>query len=211
MRLGISCWLLTSPYELKGRDGRPPAELQHAGGRYAAGPKADRCRQGRKAPVLEECRTACRSGILGDVDSEPELPLDRRQEIDARLDAVRARLKTLRERGVGDSQATTRSERAAAAQRYAVEAHAAAAEVLASSAEAFRHAADAHERAASLHDRTAANGIGDVRGHERQAALHRAAAAADRQRAERAQALISDHGRAGQAPVSDEPRDGVAL
>ncbi len=150
--------------------------------------------------------------MLGDVDSEPGLPLDRRQEINTRLDAVRARLKTLRERGsgVGNSRAATSSERLAAAQRYAVEAHAAAAEVLASSAEAFRHAAEAHESAASLHDRTAANGIGDVREHERQAVLHRAAAAADRQRAERAQALISDHEQAGPAPVADEPQDGVA-
>lgn len=149
--------------------------------------------------------------MLGDVDSEPELPLNRRQEIDTRLDAVRARLKTLRERGleVGNSRGATPSERLAAARRYAVEAHAAVAEVLASSAEAFRHAAEAHERAASLHDTTAANGIGDVLEHQRQAALHRAAAAADRQRAERSQALISDHEQAGLAPGSDEPRDGV--
>src|SRR5215471_15472383 len=151
-----------------------------------------------------------RSGMLGDVDSEPGLTLDRRQEIDTRLDAVRARLKTLRQRGsdVGNSRAATSSERLAAAQRYAAEAQAAAAEVLASSAEAFRHAAEAHDRAASLHDRTAANGIGDVCGHEQQAALHRAAAAADRRRAGRAQALISVHDQAGPAPVSDEPQDG---
>ena len=153
-----------------------------------------------------------RSGKLEDVDSEPGLMLDRRQEIDTRLDAVRARLKTLRQRGsdVGNSRATTSTERLAAAQRYAVEGQAAAADVLASSAEAFRHAAEAHDRAASLHDRTAATGIGDVCGPDRQATLHRAAAAADRRRAERAQALISDHEQAGPVPVSDEPQDRAA-
>ena len=51
----------------------------------------------------------------GDVDSEPGLPLDRRQEMGTRLDAVRAPLKTLRERGsdVGNSRATTSSDRLA--------------------------------------------------------------------------------------------------
>ena len=61
-----------------------------------------------------------------------------------------------------------------------------------------------------MHERTAAGGIGDAHGHERQAALHRAAAAADWQRAERVQSLLSDHEQVGLAPVSDEPRDGLA-
>ena len=130
---------------------------------------------------------AKKSGMLGGVDSERGSPLDRRREIDARLDAVRARLKRLRERDwdAVKSQAAPTSERLEAAQRYAAEAHAAAVQVLAASAEAFRRAAEAHERVAGVHERAAAAGIGDVGRHERQAVLHRAAAAADRQRAER--------------------------
>lgn len=140
--------------------------------------------------------------MLGSMDSQPAPPPSRQQEIDARLDAVRARLKTLRERNPDPRNhwATTPSERLALAQRHAAEAHAAATEVLASSAEAFRHAAEAHDRAASMHERTAAKGIGDVPGHQRQAALHRAAAAADRHRAERVQSLLTDHEREQPAP-----------
>jgi hypothetical protein len=150
--------------------------------------------------------------MLEGVDSEPGPSPGRRREIDTRLDAVRARLRTLRQRGVDADKhwTATPSERVAAAQRRAAEAYAAALQVLASSAEAFRRAAEAHERAAGMHARTAAAGIGDVRGHERQAALHRAAAAADRQRAERAQSLLSDQERARHAAVPHEPTGGVA-
>lgn len=78
------------------------------------------------------------SGMLGVVDSELDLPPDRRREIDARLEAIRARLKTLRERESGwdaiRNPAAILGSRVAAAQRYAAEAHAAAGEVLASSA-----------------------------------------------------------------------------
>jgi hypothetical protein len=108
------------------------------------------------------------------------------------------------------NRSATLSERLAVARRHAAEAQAAAAQVLASSAEAFRHAAEAHEGAASMHERTAAAGIGDVRGHERQAALHRAAAVSDWQRAERARSLLSESERAWPATVFDESRDGVA-
>jgi hypothetical protein len=151
--------------------------------------------------------------MLRGVDSEPGPPLGRQREIDTRLDAIRARLKQLRERDRGwdaiRSRAAAPSERLAAAQRHAAEAQAAAAQVLASSAEAFRDAAEAHELAASMHEKTTAAGTGDMRGHERQAALHRAAAAADRQRAERVLSLFSDNDRAGLAPVSDELRGGA--
>jgi hypothetical protein len=130
----------------------------------------------------------------GGVDGEPEHPPGRGQEISTRLDAVRARLKKLRERNwdaYKDGTAAL-SARLEAAERHAAEAHATARQVLASSVQAFRHAADAHERAAGMHERTAAAGIGDVRGHERQAALHRAAAAADWERAERAQSRLCE-------------------
>lgn len=149
--------------------------------------------------------------MLGGVDSEPAPSSDRRAEIDIRLGAVRARLKELRDRDRSwdavRRRATTPGERLALAQRHAVEAHAAAAEVLASSVEAFRHAAEAHDRAASMHERAAAKGIGDVCGHQRQAELHRSAAAADRQRAERVQSLLTGHDQAQPAPGSDQPRD----
>ena len=151
--------------------------------------------------------------MLGGVDSEPGPLPGRRREIDSRLDAVRARLKKLRDRDRGWDAVRNRtaspSERLEAAQHHAAEAAAAAAQVLASSAEAFRNAAAAHERAASMHEGAAASGVGDVRMHARQGALHRAAAAADRQRAERTQSLLSDHGQAESA-VSDEPGDGTA-
>jgi hypothetical protein len=97
-----------------------------------------------------------------------------------------------------------------AAQQRAAEAHAAAVLVLVSSAQAFRHAAEAHERAARAHEKTAAAGIGDVIGHEQQASLHRAAAAADRQRAERTQSLLSESERTWPAADFDEPGEGAA-
>jgi hypothetical protein len=82
--------------------------------------------------------------------------------------------------------------------------------VLAASAETFRKAAEAHEWAARMHETTAASGAGNVVGHERQATLHRAAAAADRRRAERAQLLLTGHQRAGPAANDGEPGDGGA-
>jgi hypothetical protein len=158
---------------------------------------------------------ACASGRIrhaGGVDSEPGPPPGRRREIDTRLEAIRARLKKLRERDreAANNRSAAAGERVEAAQRHAAEAYAAAAQVLASSTEAFRKAAEAHERAASVHERAAASGIGNVRQHKRQAAHHRTAAAADRQRAERAQSFLSEPGRAGLAAVCDKPGDGVA-
>jgi hypothetical protein len=44
----------------------------------------------------------------------------------------------------------------------------------------FRRAIAAHERAARRHDQAADSGVGDVSGHRRRAAEHRAAATADR-------------------------------
>ena len=151
--------------------------------------------------------------MLGGVDNELGLPPSRRQEIEARLEAIRARLKTLRDRDsgwdAGRSRTATPGDRLEAATRYAVAAQAAAADVLASSAEAFRNAAEAHERVASVHERAAAAGIGDVLMHERQAILHGAAAAADWQRAERAVVLLADFERAELAAGTDERGDGT--
>lgn len=144
------------------------------------------------------------------MDSEPWQPRARREEIDTRLDAVRARLRELGERDPDpDRDPAAISERLEAAQRHAAEAYTAAARVLAASVEAFRNAARAHERVASVHERAAAEGIGDVVAHEQQATLHRAAAAADWRRAERTQSLLSDSERTRAAADSDEPDDGV--
>ena len=151
------------------------------------------------------------SGMLGDVDSEPGPPPGRRQQINARLGAIRARLEQLRERGLDaiGGRVAAPNDRLEAAQRHEAEAAAAAAQALAATVEAFRRAAEAHERAASMHERIAAAGIGDMREHERQAALHRAGAAADRERAERARSLLSQAEQAGPA-VFDKPGESVA-
>lgn len=170
---------------------------------------ASQAEQDAQAPAVP----VGRRGTLG-VGSEPWASPGRQRQIDTRLAAVRARLKELKDRerslDTAKSWTGTTRERVAAAQRHAAEAHAAAAEGLASSAEAFRIAAEAHERAARMHEKTAAAGIGDVPGHERQATFHRSAAAADRQRAERVRSLLSGHEQAGPAAISGEPGEGMA-
>jgi len=56
-------------------------------------------------------------------------------------------------------------------------------------AEALYRSAGAHDRAAEANARSADAGIGDVANHNRMAALHRAAARANRQRAQQARSL----------------------
>lgn len=146
-----------------------------------------------------------RTDMPGSADSEPWPPPGRREEIDTRLDIIRARLKELRARDPGASRDRPVGERVELARYHAAEAHSAAVEVLASAVEAFRHAAMAHERAASVHERAAAKGIGDVLEHEQQATFHRAAAAADWHRAKRTQSLLPEPEQAGPAAVPDEP------
>ena len=162
--------------------------------------------------MKKEGRSDRRISHAGDVDSEPGRPPGRRRQINARLGAIRARLEQLRERDLDStgSRDAASNNRLEAAQRHQAEASAAAAQALAATVEAFRRAAEAHERAASMHERIAAAGIGDMREHERQAALHRAGAAADRERAERTRSLLSQAERAEPAAVSDKPGDGVA-
>ena len=144
--------------------------------------------------------------MLGDVDSEPRPSLGRQGEIDARLGAIRMRLEQLRETDLDaiGSRVAAPDGRLEAAQRHEAEAAAVAAQALAATVEAFRRAAEAHERVASVHERIAAAGIGDMREHERQAALHRASAAADRERAERARSLLSEAEQVGPVAISDK-------
>jgi hypothetical protein len=149
---------------------------------------------------------------MGRMDSAPGPSLDRQREIDARLVAIRIRLKKLNERHkyTVTNWAASASERLDGAQRHAAQAQAAATSALTSTVHAFRAAARAHERVASVHQRMAASGIGDVIEQERLAALHQAAAQADWRRAERSESLLSELDWAGTAVVSGEPAGGVA-
>jgi GAF domain-containing protein len=63
--------------------------------------------------------------------------------------------------------------------------------------EALRRAARAHDAAAEAHERSIRTGVGNVAEHRRQAELHRAAAEADRHRAERAGSPAVDRQPAG--------------
>lgn len=155
---------------------------------------------------------AGRRGTRPSAGGEPWQPPGRQLDIDTRLDAIRARLKQLEDRHLDadGNRPAAPGERVEAARRRAARAHAAAALVLATNAEAFRKVAEAHDRVARMHDKTAAARIGDVIGHERQATLHRAAAIADWQRAERTRSLLSETERAWPAAVRDDPPDGMA-
>jgi len=58
--------------------------------------------------------------------------------------------------------------------------------------QALRRAATAHDQAARVDERSARAGIGDVAEHKRKAAFHRAAARADRQRAQELHSQVAD-------------------
>jgi hypothetical protein len=126
------------------------------------------------------------------VDDKPESREGRREEIGQRLAAIRTRMDELKAVRQDDASPAAVSERIGSAQRQAAASHAAAEQVITGSIRAFRTAAGAHEHAALQHERAAAAGFGDKDQHERQAARHRAAAAADTQRAEWAQSLPRD-------------------
>lgn len=100
--------------------------------------------------------------------------------------AIQARLKELKAKRQDDAAPATFSERLASSQRYKAASQAAAEQAIAASVRAFLRSAEAHMQAALQHERSAAAGYGDQDQHERQAKAHRAAAAADLQRAQRA-------------------------
>jgi hypothetical protein len=133
-----------------------------------------------------------RWGHAGSVDNEPQAPQSRRETARRRLDAIHTRIGELQASGQGDASPAAIRERLTSAQRHLAAAQAAAERAIAASVRAFRRAAEAHEHAAIQHARAAAAGFGDKDEHERHAAIHRAAAVADRQRAERAQSLLGD-------------------
>jgi len=119
----------------------------------------------------------------------------RREQIRQRIDAIHARIKKLQAKRQDDADLATVRERLTSAQRQMAASRAAARTAITNSLRAFRKAAEARERAALQHERVAAAGRGDKDQHGRQAASHRAAAAAATQRAERARSLLSDEER----------------
>ena len=131
-------------------------------------------------------------GHAGSVDDERDAPETSREETRQRLDAIHTRIGELQAGRQNEATPAAVRERLSVAQRHLAAAQAAADRAIAASVGAFRRAADAHEHAALQYERAAAAGFGDKGEHERQAALHRAAAAADRQRAERARSLLRD-------------------
>jgi hypothetical protein len=116
----------------------------------------------------------------------------RREEIRQRLVAIRTRIDELETSRHGDRPPAACTERLARAQRQTAVAQAAAQRGIAAAIHAFHSAGQAHDRLAAYHERAAAAGSGDKGEHERQAAIHRAAALADTQRAERAGMLLWD-------------------
>lgn len=121
---------------------------------------------------------------------KPESGESRREEIEQRLAAIRTRMDELKAVRQDDASPAAVSTRIDSAERRAAASQAAAQRAIAASIRAFRRAAEAHEHAALQYERAAAAGFGDKKEHQRQAARHRAAAAVDIQRAERAQSLL---------------------
>ena len=124
------------------------------------------------------------------MEPESEAGSNRLEEIRQRLAAIGTRMDELR--AEGEATPAALSERIASARRHLAASQAAAERAVAASVRAFRRAADAHEQAGLQHERAAAAGFGDRDQHERQAAIHRAAAVADTRRAERAESLLQD-------------------
>jgi hypothetical protein len=121
------------------------------------------------------------------VEQERGSPASRSVEIGRRLGDLNTRMAELSQDGRGGEDV---SGRLAAAQRNLAAAQAAAERAIVSSINAFHRSARVHEQVACQHERAAAAGMGEREEHQQRAASHRVAAAADRQFAERAQALL---------------------
>ena len=120
--------------------------------------------------------------------SEPDAPAARRGEISQRIEAIHARIKEL---GAGQVSLdpSANLQRLATADRNAALSLAAAQAAVASSLLAFRRAADAHDHLAAIYEKAAAAKSGDAEMYRQRARVHRAAAVADRKRAEDAERL----------------------
>lgn len=131
------------------------------------------------------------------MEDQPEGRETRCQEIGDRLPAIRVRIDDLQQ--PRESRAATGStELLVEAQDHAAASEAAAYRALARSIEGLLRAAETHERCATSHERLAMSLDSNEEYHRQQARTHRAAAAADRQRAETARSLLP--GRAGKGP-----------
>jgi hypothetical protein len=148
---------------------------------------------------------AAQSGHSGSVDDKLASGARRREEIEQRLAAIRTRMDELKTVRPDDASPAAVTERIASAQRQAAASQAAAEQAIAASIRAFRRSAEAHEQTALQYERAAAAGFGDKDQHERQAARHRAAAATDTQRAERARSLLRDEEARRMRPVQAGP------
>lgn len=144
-------------------------------------------------------------GMLGAVDSQSERREIRRHEIGDRIAAIRTRITDLQQ-ARGSRLVTASSEQLIEAQHHAAASRASAHQALATSIRALLRAADAHERCAISHMRLAIPGDLDEEEHRQEAARHRTAAAADRQRAETVQSLLASRAKKSQ----DDLRRGTA-
>jgi hypothetical protein len=108
-----------------------------------------------------------------------------------RIAAIRMRIDGLQLAQRVNRPPVSSGEQFAEAQHRAAASEATAQLAVAASIEAFLRAAEAHERVAIRHEASAAAGSGDEERHHQRVAFHRAAAAADRQRAETAQSLLA--------------------
>lgn len=132
-------------------------------------------------------QAACWRPYADVMGGEPETPARRRGQISVRLDEIRARI---RELGDGPhAGADSAADRLIAAQRSAAVSLAAAEQAFAASIDAFRRAAEAHNHLATMYERSIRPG--NAGENSQLAAFHRAAAAADSDRADRAQACLA--------------------
>lgn len=134
------------------------------------------------------------TGHASVVESQSRRRETRRREIGGRIAAIRERIGELQLAQRDNRYPVSSGEHLADAQHHAAISEATAQQALAASIEALVHAAQAHERAAIRHEQTAAAAGGDREQHDKRAAFHRAAAAADRQRAETAQSILRPPG-----------------
>jgi hypothetical protein len=124
------------------------------------------------------------------VESQSQRREARRRQIGERIAAIRARIGELQQARRENTHPVASREQFVEAQHHAALSEVTAAQALNASIGAFLRAAEAHERAAVQHEHAAATGDGEEHRRER-AAFHRAAAAADRKRAETARSLLS--------------------
>jgi hypothetical protein len=125
------------------------------------------------------------------VESESERWAARRVQIGERIAAIRTRIGELKEAQHEGGPPVSGSVQLVEAQHYAAVSEAVARRALTASIDAFKRAAEAHERLTRQFEQREAAGGKDQEKHHERAAFHRAAATADRRRAETAQSLLS--------------------